>query len=737
VSARRTSIVLLLVLALARPLAAAQEPLQLKGLGVNEALRLMQTKGLRIVFSSAVVAPHLRVAVEPRGATLRLQLDDLLAAHGLEARDGPGGIIQIVRAESRTKKPSTNPQGTSNPPDMPVARRHHEYISVTDSAPYRTDPGASAEMNLERVDASALRGTLAEDPFRVVQAFPRVAAVGDFGTDFVVRGSPFRQVNQVVDGVSTTLLQHATQSAAAAGSLSMVSGPVLDRITLRTGAYPRRNGDRLGPELELALREGSRAGFGLRVALGGSHAMLLAEGPLQSRGSWLIAARQSYLEWPPEGASSASPFGFSDGLAKVVFDAGRNQQVAFTALGGTSVADVEDDLVSDRRGAANSAAVYTLAWEARLRPALVITQRGYVVRQRLTPGNVGDPGGRGEHEQAGYRIDVSQRLAAGVLEAGAELGRRADLAATATDRAGYAHFAWRLAPKTTISPGVRITSSTLVRDPVVSPWLLGEWSFRRSWTLNVSTGVSHQLPPLRVRADRASAPLKPERAGQVDVGIEHRPTETIRWQATVFLRREADVLREPDVHWRLVDGALVAPTAPRVENALTGRSRGIELLVERRSGKGLSGWAAYSYGRATQTDPARAETYWSDFDQRHTLNLFGVYRFSPAVSVGATFRAGSNFPLPGYFEKRARGLSAGSARNEIRLPAYARLDLRAERRLHYLGRRLTPFVEVLNALDRTNIGRAEGRVNPLTGEAHGFTDVLLRRRMTAGIVVEF
>jgi hypothetical protein len=723
-SRRRPSIVLLLVLALARPVAAEEEPPHLKGLSVTEALRVLQTKGLRIVFSSAVVGPHLRVAVEPRGGTLRLQLDDLLAAHGLEARDGPGGIIQVVRAESRAKKPAGNQQGTPHPPDTTGPRRHQEYVIVTDSAPYRTDPGAIAEMSVERADSASLRGTLAEDPYRVVQAFPRVAAVGDFGTDFVVRGSPFRHVNQVIDGVPTTLLQHATQSATAAASLSMVSGPVLDRITLRTGAYPRRNGDRLGPELELALREGSRAGFALGGALGGSHAMLLAEGPLQSRGSWLVAARQSYLEWPPgRSSSTASPFGFSDGLAKVVLDLGRNQQVAFTALGGTSVADVEDDVLPDTRGAANSAAVYTLSWEARLRPAIVITQRGYLVRQRLTPGNVGDFAELGRHEQAGYRIDLSQRLAAGVLEAGAELGRRADLAATATERAGYVHFAWRLNPTTTISPGVRITSSTLVRDPVTSPWLLGEWSFRRSWTLSVSAGVSHQLPPLHVVDDRAPAALKAERGGDVDVGIEHRTTGTIRWQATVFTRREADVLRQPG--------------APRVENALTGRSRGVELMVERRSGKGLSGWAAYSYGRATQTDPTRRETYWSDFDQRHTLNLFGVYRFSPTTSVGATFRAGSNFPVPGYFAGSARDLTAGSTRNQIRLPAYVRLDLRADRQVHYFGRRLTPFVEVLNALDRTNLGRAEGRVNPLTGEAQGFTDVLLRRRVTAGIVVDF
>src|SRR5262245_33247030 len=269
-SARCGSIVsMVLALALWGQPVAAQQPASLKGLSLTEALRVMQSRGLRIVFTSAVVSPHLRVTAEPRGRTPRQQLDDLLSSHNLEAREGPGGILQVVRAESRAKKPPPAPRGTTDPGNAPsTPRTHTEFVTVTDTAPYRTDRGVIAEMSFERADSSTLRGTLAEDPYRVVQAFPRVAAVNDFGTDFVVRGSPFRHVNQVIDGVSTPLLQHMTFAGTAAGSLSMVSAPILDHVTLRTGAYPRRNGDCLGPELELTLREGSRAGLAHRVMLG-------------------------------------------------------------------------------------------------------------------------------------------------------------------------------------------------------------------------------------------------------------------------------------------------------------------------------------------------------------------------------------------------------------------------------------------------------------------------------------
>jgi outer membrane cobalamin receptor len=266
--------------------------------------------------------------------------------------------------------------------------------------------------------------------------------------------------------------------------------------------------------------------------------------------------------------------------------------------------------------------------------------------------------------------------------------------------------------------------------------MLGEWGFRSGWTLNASTGVSHQLPDLhQLTAEARSADLVAERATHLEAGIEQRPTQTLRWQATFFARRENNVLREPDVYPRLV---ATVPTAPGgYVNALRGSSRGIELLVDRYSASGFSGWASYSFGRSRYTDTERLQTFPADFDQRHAFNLFGAYRFANGASVGGTYRAGSNFPLSGYFARRDGGLFVGDRRNQVRLPVFSRLDLRGDFRFASLGRHLTIFGEVLNVLDRGNAGRANGTVNPLTGEATGFIDMLFRRRASAGILIEF
>lgn len=801
---------------------AVAEPQEYLGRSLVEAIRLLQARGLQIVYSSATVTPELRVQVEPRSATARQQLDELLAPHGLRARDGPGGTIQIVRrapvtalrradvgsiaglvvdaltgaplsgvvvrvdGEGRGARSDADGQfllrrihaGTrtllastpgyplvSQDVDLgagatvavtvrlpPAGGRHREYVSVSRPWPYRTDQGVASETSLDRDQFGRMHGSLADDPVRAVHAFPRVTPVDDFRSEFAVRGSPFRHVDFVVDGASTEWLRHTAPSRGATGSLSMLAGQVLEAATLRAGAYPRRHGNRLGPELELTLREGQRSRTGFHAAVGGTTAMFLGEGPLggSERGSWLVALRQSLLEWPSDSEkSSRTAFGFTDGVAKLVYDVRPGQQVALSVLAGTSAIDSEDNLAPNELGGGrNRTSVVNLSWRSTS-GATAFTQRLYVVRHGfVNQYPTGRDSDSGADEDVVYRADLARPIAGGLLETGGRLRRTAvndiprsaaasALAGSAWGQSAYLHFAWNVTPAFTLSPGLRVASSTLPAGHAVSPWLLGEWTFRRGWTLNGSIGASQQLPEIRHVLAAGSAELRPERARHVDLAIEHRLTSRIRWQATVFGRDEGDILREPGVQPGRVSDLVLPAAGGRQANTLQGRARGIELLVDRRSSIGLSGWAAYSFGSARYTDAARHESFWGDFDQRHAFSLFAAYRLSRSTGVGATFRAGSNFPIPGYLTARDGRLFVAERRNEVRLPAYARLDVRADREVEYLGRRLTLFVEVLNVTNRANAGLAGGSVDAATGEAIGFTDTLFRRRVSAGIVVEF
>ena len=761
--ARAALTILLLIAALATSIAlvAAQEVGAYKGKSLAEALRALQARGLQIVFTSATVREDMRVEVEPRARTPRQILDELLAPHGLRARDGPGAIVEVVRAEAAQSRSRTAVVGTvqgtvvETATDTPPATNvHREYVTVTRPAPYRKDRGVASETSLDRAEWTRLYGSLADDPVRVVHAFPRVTPIDDFRSEFAVRGSPFRHINFVIDGMSTHWLQHTAYNRGATGSVAMLPALVVEDATLRAGAYPRRNGDRLGPEVDFTIREGSRTDFRLRGAVGGTNATLLGEGPLGSsaRGSWLVAFRQNYLEWPTERPESTrTPFGFFDGVSKLVYDVRSNQQVSLSVLGGTASVDSDDNMAATDLGdGTNRALAVNFSWRSAVGSSAVLTQRVSVVRHRvLNKDRTGRESDRGADEQAGYRVDLTRPIARGLLEAGAQIERTAiddlpqmaatnQIAATSWARSGYAHLTWPVTPTLTLSPGMRVTSSTLVPQRAVTRWLLGEWAFRPRWAINASVGVSRQLPELRHVFGGSGAPtFGAERARHLDVAIEQQLTSALRWQATVFSRTERDILREPDIYPRLVNGTIVPPER-QYAGGLDGSSNGIELLLDRRSaGGGLTAWAAYAYGKTRYTDAERRESFWGDFDQRHALTLFGRYPFGTHTSVGATFRTGTNFPIPGYLAAGPRGLVVGAERNRVRLPPYARLDVRADRAFERFGHRVTVFGEILNLLNRANAGLAGGFINPATGEATGFTDALFRRRVSAGVVVEF
>ena len=88
-----------------------------------------------------------------------------------------------------------------------------------------------------------------------------------------------------------------------------------------------------------------------------------------------------------------------------------------------------------------------------------------------------------------------------------------------------------------------------------------------------------------------------------------------------------------------------------------------------------------------------------------------AYRLSGRTNLSARFRYGSNFPIRGYVGSNAAGFVLTDQRNGLRLPEYARLDLRADRTFTYRKSRLTVFFEVVNATNRDNYRPSEAGVN--------------------------
>jgi hypothetical protein len=617
-----------------------------------------------------------------------------------------------------------------------------------------------------------LRGVITNDPMRAIHVLPGVATGDDLRSEFSVRGLPVRNMNFTFDGISTPLLVHTVQGVQDTGSIAMVNGDVLEEIALAAGSYPQRHGNHTGAELNFLVREGSRDRLRGHVRPSVTDTSLVLEGPLGAarRGSWLLSARKSYLgavirRIDPENTFG---FGFHDTQLKLVRDVSATHQFQFALTAGRSRLEQDAARIDadDVQEGVNDAAVAVVTWRLLMSPRLVVTQKfaaaGNSFRNETADNRELD---RGRRTDLVYRADWTyQPSSSFALEGGGELRRtrasqfgqemelvrpqfavREDFSASGTAASTYV-FARTSRGRLSLAPGLRIDHSTLTSHTSVSPWLEARWPLVAGLVSRVAGGIYRQEPEFaEVRGMRGND-LDVYRSYHFDAGIEGKLGTSITWQLSAYNREDRDYPWLPGAEFRVSDGRLVLPSfTTRYQNSLDGHSRGVELAFHRRSPNGLSGWIAYNLMFTDYRNTVTGETYSGDYDQRHTLNTYGVYRFSDRMSFSVRFRAGSNFPVPGYYESRPLTVSGqtvdryflSSERNNVRVPVYTRLDLRANRTFTWHNTRITLFAEALNIYDRDNVRAASPGINGNTHQVLGLFDSMFPLIPSAGLQLEF
>jgi len=637
---------------------------------------------------------------------------------------------------------------------------YQEALTVAADPARLAEPGVASQMELGSAALQDLRGVATDDPMRAMQSLPGVATGDDFQAEFSVRGSAFRHVGFVIDGVQAPLLMHAVRGRDDTGSLAMIHGDVLDRASLMAGPHPQRHGDWLGATLEFGLRDGSRDRVQLRGAVSGTSASAVLEGPLtpSRKGAWLLSLRKSYVDWlirklDPEIDST---IGFVDAQSVFTIDLTSRQQIRATLIGGQAVYRERDTgSTNGLARAVSTGSLFSLGWRYAGDSTLLSQRLSASVSTFDNTGVRSQDLGNGRTSAYAWRGDALRTLGAWSVEGGARYeqthqnqtlrrfattstgGLRVtttrDVSAETTMRSVWGQVARRTATRA-VSFGARASRDGRSGDAWVSPWLLTEYT-RGRVTLRASAGASHQRPSLDVAA-AAVEPLRLESARQADISVAVRLSGSSHLQVTPFVRRERDILR-PVGEDRAVNGLRVAGTVfPAVASRLDGRSRGIDLLLQRRATRGLTGWIAYTWAHTTHDDKVSGERFDGDNDQRHTINVFLLQRLSYRSAASAKLRLGSNVPLTGYFTGTTDALKLSETRNQVRLPWYVRLDLRANRTFTFARRRLTLFAEVVNVLGRRNLGQADG-VSRTSLDAVFFTEKLIPRVPSAGFLIEF
>jgi TonB family protein len=630
-------------------------------------------------------------------------------------------------------------------------------LGRTYARPYETivrtqvDRAELSRLTLSGAELHEVAGTNGE-PLRVVMLLPGVVTPASGLNYPVVRGSLPAATGFYLDGVRIPQLYHLL-----AGS-SVVHPDFIESIDFFASNAPTRYGRISGGVVaaQTAKARDDRVHFSISPDLLQTAAFV--EVPIPQTGTNVtVAGRVNYTAWLLGLLSAADAFG--PGVTPVFqsYDyQGRVEQkvgratVRLLAFGSSDVVGVKQTDVM-------SPSVYTTSIFHRidLRATLPLGPGHLELGSWVgweTMGLYGEQNGQRVGSflldrflwtgRATYRVEVGEhfQLKAGFdferqssevtttvgIGAGGDLLRQPRVMGVFTGsflEAGFFSKRW------SIVAGVRVDTWHLPPDftlPSVDPRLDVRFTPTETLSLRGSAGLAHQAPMLLISlpvTDAAALRSGLQEVAQFDLGATgHLPWLDLELSGDVFYNAILQA-RERSLS-EFVTG--ISSLDDRFSGSRWGRAYGLELMLRLPQQGRLFGWLSYTFSRSERLrqfalyTPDQAQV--TDvtaivpfaFDETHSLNLAMGYQLPKGFKVSASFHLNTGRPESGEFSSRTAQLVTDPTTglrlwsvvplNQVdRLPAFARLDVRASKTIDFNSFSLEIYLDVFNVLVRSEV----------------------------------
>jgi hypothetical protein len=658
------------------------------------------------------------------------------------------------------------------------ALKHSERMTVTSDPFAPVQPEAPVEHSISATELKNLSSVMLDDPMRAVQSVPGVAANNDYYAQFAVRGAAPADIGVFVDGAPMTVPFHGIlDDRGNSMSIGLLDNGFVGSMALLSGNFPAQYGDFTGSILDVESREGNpdRVTYRFDVSLVAASAS--AEGPLgaSKKATWLVSVRKDYVNLIV-GRNSGLGLSFCDMYGDLSYNPTERNHISFSAIHGQTAISKDANSVfgvDELKDGNSRSDLASLRW-AWSDAATLSQAQVYVSSDSERDRDLAlDLLERSSGNEIGLREDLTHQTGNwNKFQAGA-IFRRIDRDFLKNEPWDYAteQFSDTLIQsaqfsKTVSQPGAYLQDAISLVGQRLTMVLGGRWDHfsqnsqntflpRLSLSasplgrtkLTLAAGQYAHFPDLvDLYGEFGTPTLRAERSTQLSAAIEQPLGDRIRLRVEAYDRRLRDGIYSAESEFRLAvpGGPILYPQlGPILANSLDGYSRGIEITLQRRSANRLSGWISYALGYARSLDTTTNLHFWSDFDQRHTVNVFGTYRLSESINLSSNARYGSGFPVAGYL---GTPIVQGDAyfpivgvRNDTRMPAYFRLDTRFNKAFHRKRSKTTLYAEISDLTDRANYlywGFVPDYVRPYGYIAAG-RGTFLRIIPSVGVSVEF
>ncbi len=219
--------------------------------------------------------------------------------------------------------------------ELPDLASVEASVTVTASALLTPDEVVTSGVRIQNREIARAAGTL-QDVSRYVATLPGVVTgSADFRNDIIVRGGSPLENLFVVDNIEIPNINSFANLASMGGTSSLLDVQLIEDVTFLTGGYPAPYVNRLSSVMQIAQREGSREEFKAMATVAFAGAGVVLEGPWsKGKGSWIVSARRSYLDFFTEDLGTGGVPVYSSFTVKAVRDFGVRDRIWATSVTG-------------------------------------------------------------------------------------------------------------------------------------------------------------------------------------------------------------------------------------------------------------------------------------------------------------------------------------------------------------------------------------------------------------------
>jgi outer membrane receptor for ferrienterochelin and colicin len=134
------------------------------------------------------------------------------------------------------------------------------------------------------------------DISNVIQILPGVASSASFRNDIIVRGGAPNENRFYLDGIEVPNINHFATQGSSGGPVGMINVNFIREVDFYAGAFPANRGNALSSIIEFKQIEGNDEGLKGTFMLGSSDAGITFDGPIGDKSTFILSARQSYLQ---------------------------------------------------------------------------------------------------------------------------------------------------------------------------------------------------------------------------------------------------------------------------------------------------------------------------------------------------------------------------------------------------------------------------------------------------------